>query len=164
MRRVGQATFRQLTLDCDTTLLVVARFLALLEIYRDGVVLFDQPVPLGELHIRWVGEEGAAIHREIDEFDTTINEFAEDEVQKFRDELGDVSVGADEEETEQVDDVFEEIVGGFERSADEVDDVVSSHDTDLDDVFDALQKAMDNYDALLQDELQSDDADEDDDE
>lgn len=80
LRRVGHATFRSLTIDCDTTLLVVARFLALLEIYRDGVVLFDQPVPLGDLHIRWVGEEGAAIAREIDEFDTT-------EVQEFRDEF-----------------------------------------------------------------------------
>ena len=64
----------------------------------------------------------------------------------------------------QVDEVFEEIVGGFERSADEVDDVISSSHTDLDDVFDALQKAMDNYDALLQDEIHSSDSDEDEDE
>lgn len=167
LRRVGNATFRQLTLDCDTTLLVVARFLALLEIYRDGVVLFDQPVPLGELHVRWVGEEGAFVPREIDEFDSTVDQFAEEEVQKFRDELGDVNLSVEDEEaennSEQVDEVFEQIVGGFERSADNVDDVVASADTDLDDVFNALQAAMDNYDALLQDELTTDD-DEDDDE
>ena len=42
LRRTGQATFSALTRDCDTTLLVVARFLALLEIYRDGVITFDQ--------------------------------------------------------------------------------------------------------------------------
>lgn len=49
------ATFRHLTRDCDTTLLVVARFLALLELYRAGAVAFDQVAPLGELHVRWTG-------------------------------------------------------------------------------------------------------------
>jgi segregation and condensation protein A len=72
LRRMGNATFKSLTRDCDTTLLVVARFLALLEIYRDGVVLFDQPTPLGDLHIRWVGDDKADFTREIDEFDSTV--------------------------------------------------------------------------------------------
>lgn len=81
LRRQGNATFSALTRDCDTTLLVVARFLALLEIYRDGAILFDQPVPLGELHIRWVGGQGDILNHEIDEFDTT-------EVQDFREQLG----------------------------------------------------------------------------
>jgi len=77
LRRLGNTTFSQLTRDCDTTLLVVARFLALLEIYRDGVVMFDQPIPLGELYVRWVGDDRVELSREIDEFDTT-------EVQDFR--------------------------------------------------------------------------------
>ena len=72
LRRMGNATFKTLTRDCDTTLLVVARFLALLEIYRDGVVLFDQPTPLGDLHIRWVGDDKVDLTREIDEFDSTV--------------------------------------------------------------------------------------------
>jgi len=55
LRRAGTATFRALTDDCDTTLLVVARFLALLDLYRDGAVSFDQVDPLGELQVRWVG-------------------------------------------------------------------------------------------------------------
>ena len=55
LRRHPSATFRSLTSDCDSTLLVVARFLALLELYRDGSVAFDQVSPLGELHIRWTG-------------------------------------------------------------------------------------------------------------
>ena len=55
LRRHPSATFRSLTSDCDTTLLVVARFLALLELYRDGAVAFDQVSPLGELHVRWTG-------------------------------------------------------------------------------------------------------------
>jgi segregation and condensation protein A len=33
----------------------VARFLALLELYREGAVAFDQLTPLGELHVRWTG-------------------------------------------------------------------------------------------------------------
>lgn len=81
LRRLGNSTFSALTRDCDTTLLVVARFLALLEIYRDGAVLFDQPVPLGELHIKWVGGDADDLRHEIDEFDTT-------EVQDLRDLLG----------------------------------------------------------------------------
>jgi segregation and condensation protein A len=93
LRRVGQASFRTLTRDCDTTLLVVARFLALLEIYRDGLVTFDQPTPLGELYVRWIGDDDLDANslREIDEFDST-------EVQDFRTQLGDV------EASEQVDD------------------------------------------------------------
>ena len=53
LRRHGAATFRSLVADCATTLDVVARFLALLELYRDGVVAFDQVAALGELHVRW---------------------------------------------------------------------------------------------------------------
>ena len=84
---MGQASFRTLTRDCDTTLLVVARFLALLEIYRDGVVTFDQPTPLGELYVRWIGDDDVDISAlgEIDEFDST-------EVEDFRSQIGDVPV------------------------------------------------------------------------
>jgi len=64
LRRHPSATFRSLTSDCDTTLLVVARFLALLELYRDGSVAFDQVSPLGELHVRWTGAaEGEVVVR-----------------------------------------------------------------------------------------------------
>ena len=57
--RAGSATFRSLTADCGHVLEVVARFLALLELYRQQLVSFDQPTPLGELHVRWTGT-GAA--------------------------------------------------------------------------------------------------------
>ena len=63
LRRRGVATFRSLTEDATTTLVVVGRFLALLELYRDGVVAFDQVAALGELSVRWVGPsevDGAA--------------------------------------------------------------------------------------------------------
>jgi segregation and condensation protein A len=51
----GTANFRALTADCEHTLEVVARFLALLELYRQQRVVFEQLTPLGELHVRWVG-------------------------------------------------------------------------------------------------------------
>jgi segregation and condensation protein A len=54
LREVGAATFRALIADCPDTMYVVGRFLALLELYREGAVAFDQLVPLGELHVRWV--------------------------------------------------------------------------------------------------------------
>ena len=53
--RSGTASFRALTADCGHTLQVVARFLALLELYRQQRVVFEQLTPLGELHVRWTG-------------------------------------------------------------------------------------------------------------
>ena len=55
LRRVGGGSFRALTADCQGTLEVVARFLGLLELYREGVVSFEQVVALGDLHVRWIG-------------------------------------------------------------------------------------------------------------
>lgn len=64
----GTATFRALSSDCAHTLEVVARFLALLELYRQQLVTFDQVAPLGELHVRWTGPElvGGRLPDEID--------------------------------------------------------------------------------------------------
>jgi segregation and condensation protein A len=51
----------------------VARFLALLELFRDGAVAFEQLTPLGELTIRWTGADDAewAISDEFDETQDT---------------------------------------------------------------------------------------------
>jgi segregation and condensation protein A len=57
LRTLGRATFRQLTSDCAGTYEVVARFLALLDLYRDGNVSFEQLVPLGDLYVTWAGRE-----------------------------------------------------------------------------------------------------------
>jgi segregation and condensation protein A len=59
LRRHRAATFRAIVADCQNTLEVVARFLALLELYRDGAVAFDQAAALAELRIRWIAVEGA---------------------------------------------------------------------------------------------------------
>jgi segregation and condensation protein A len=55
LRRNGAATFRALVADCTMTLEVVARFLGLLELYREGSVGFDQAAALSELRVRWTG-------------------------------------------------------------------------------------------------------------
>ncbi len=48
-------SFRVLISDAQTTMVVVARFLALLDMFRDAVVAFEQASPLGELQVRWTG-------------------------------------------------------------------------------------------------------------
>jgi len=55
--RLGKAlTFRALIADAESTLVVVARFLALLEMFRDKAVAFDQLLPLGELSVHWTAD------------------------------------------------------------------------------------------------------------
>lgn len=56
----GQATFAELISGCTITLEVVARFLGLLNLFREAAVLFDQPEPLGELTVRWSGDGSTA--------------------------------------------------------------------------------------------------------
>jgi segregation and condensation protein A len=53
LRSLRRATFRQLIADCAGTFEVVARFLAVLELYRDGRVGLDQIAPLGDLYVSW---------------------------------------------------------------------------------------------------------------
>jgi segregation and condensation protein A len=70
MRRQRTSTFRALVADCDTTMLIVGRFLALLELYRDAMVAFEQITPLGDLTIRWTGPDEGEITI-VDEFEGT---------------------------------------------------------------------------------------------
>ncbi|WP_110205707.1 segregation and condensation protein A [Nocardioides daejeonensis] len=67
LRHGGVLTFRALCGDSPDTLTTVARFLSLLELFREGAVAFDQVTPLGELSIRWTGGEDDIII--TDEFD-----------------------------------------------------------------------------------------------
>jgi segregation and condensation protein A len=61
LRHGGAASFRALTADAASTLVIVVRFLALLELFREGAVGFDQVSPLGELTVRWTGAEDGDI-------------------------------------------------------------------------------------------------------
>jgi segregation and condensation protein A len=52
-------------------LVVVARFLALLELYREGQIRFEQVVALGELQVTWTGSESGEV-KVSDEFDQPV--------------------------------------------------------------------------------------------
>jgi segregation and condensation protein A len=71
LRQRGSATFRSLVADADNTLVVIARFLAILELYKDSLIRFEQIVALGELHITWTGSAEGEI-KVSDEFDKPI--------------------------------------------------------------------------------------------
>lgn len=71
LRRQKSATFRSLISDAPNTLVVVARFLALLELYREAQIRFEQVIALGELQITWTGSEAGEVNVS-DEFDQPI--------------------------------------------------------------------------------------------
>ncbi len=77
--RAGRTlSFRNLISDADSTLVVVARFLALLDLYRQGVLRFDQVMALGELQISWTGSDSGEIEA-TDQFDIPVISTEEDE-------------------------------------------------------------------------------------
>ena len=68
LRRSTSLSFRNLIADADSTLVIVARFLALLDLYRQGVLRFNQVIALGELQISWTGSLEGEVEVS-DEFD-----------------------------------------------------------------------------------------------
>jgi segregation and condensation protein A len=60
LAELGRASFRQLTANAQGSYEVVASFLALLELYREDAVSFEQVSPLGELYVTWTGHQDAA--------------------------------------------------------------------------------------------------------
>ena len=71
LRHSKSLSFRNLIADADSTLVVVARFLALLDLYRQGVLRFDQVIAMGELHISWTGSLEGEVEI-TDEFDIPV--------------------------------------------------------------------------------------------
>jgi segregation and condensation protein A len=71
LRRSKSMSFRNLVSDAENTLVIVARFLALLDLYRQGVLRFDQVMALGELQISWTGSESGEVEV-TDEFDIPV--------------------------------------------------------------------------------------------
>ncbi len=71
LRRLRTTTFRALVADAPDMVTKVARFLALLELFREGAVAFEQLTPLGELTIRWSGSDEGDIDvaDEYDDYD-----------------------------------------------------------------------------------------------
>jgi len=71
LRRSRTMSFRNLCSDADSTLVIVARFLALLDLYRQGNLRFEQVIALGELQISWSGPDEGEIET-TDEFDIPV--------------------------------------------------------------------------------------------
>ena len=71
LQRNGTMTFRALCGDSPDTLTTVARFLSLLELFREGAVAFEQVSALGELSVRWTGGDDPVeeVEFHIDEFE-----------------------------------------------------------------------------------------------
>lgn len=72
LRRSKSMSFRHLVAEAESTLVVVARFLALLDLYRQGALRFDQVVSLGELQISWVGPDSGEVSAG-EEFDIPVS-------------------------------------------------------------------------------------------
>lgn len=68
LRRERSCSFHSLVADADSTLVIVARFLALLELFREAAIAFEQAEALGELTVRWTGSDDGDIEVS-DEFD-----------------------------------------------------------------------------------------------
>ena len=71
LRHSKTMSFRSLCHDADSTMVVVARFLALLDLYRQGNLRFNQVIALGELQINWTGSEEGDVEI-TDEFDIPV--------------------------------------------------------------------------------------------
>ncbi|MHB1474148.1 MAG: segregation and condensation protein A [Dermatophilaceae bacterium] len=68
LRALRSCSFRSLVADADSTIVIVARFLALLELFRESAIAFDQAQALGALTVRWTGQDEGEIGVS-DEFD-----------------------------------------------------------------------------------------------
>jgi segregation and condensation protein A len=69
LAELGRASFRQLTVNAADSYEIVASFLALLDLYRDDAVTFEQVTPLGDLYVTWVGHRDADNVNELTESD-----------------------------------------------------------------------------------------------
>ena len=81
LRKSRTISFRNLVQGADSTLVVVARFLALLDLYRQGALRFEQVIALGELQISWIGSDEGEILA-TDEFDLPPEISDENEAEK----------------------------------------------------------------------------------
>ncbi|GMA39643.1 segregation and condensation protein A [Mobilicoccus caccae] len=81
LRAGRRVAFRDLVADADSTLVIVARFLSLLDLFREAAVVFDQPEALGDLTVEWTGTEVGEIEAgaDFDEEDTTTPAGSEEE-------------------------------------------------------------------------------------
>ena len=105
LRKGRTVSFRALIQEAESTLVVVARFLALLDLYRQGALRFEQVVALGELQISWVGSDEGEILASS-EFDIPISEqYPEEEVEGSEGENSQVEVESSAETSIEDDEI-----------------------------------------------------------
>ncbi|MEZ0071749.1 ScpA family protein [Planotetraspora sp. GP83] len=93
LRRLQKATFRTLTADCAGTFEIVARFLAVLELFREAAVSFEQLEPLGDLYVTWTG----AVDGDVavgDDYDESVRDAGGDEARNGGRGAGEKAAGA----------------------------------------------------------------------
>ena len=172
IRRAGSATFTLLIADCESILEVVARFLALLELYREGLIDFEQPVSLDELTVRWIGGDVdvEVADLDIDDYegsppdpDAAADPDAADQEDTDPD-LDDADLDEADSDDADLDDADLDDADLDDADLDDADsDEADSDDADLDeaDLDEADSDEADSDDADL-DDADSDDADSDD--
>lgn len=101
LRRSRTLSFRSLCSDADSTLVIVARFLALLDLYRQGALRFEQVIALGELQISWTGSDEGEVAAS-DEFDIPVSLLDGEASDQPEDETADLSVANETEGGENV--------------------------------------------------------------
>jgi segregation and condensation protein A len=67
--RAGRINFRELTASLVERLEVVVRFLAVLELYKQGLVDIEQPTNFGEIEIVWIGDRLAGLEADLASID-----------------------------------------------------------------------------------------------
>ena len=65
----GRMTFRDLTAALVERLEIVVRFLAVLELFKQGHIELDQPERFGDIEIRWIGSEAEASAELVDAYE-----------------------------------------------------------------------------------------------
>ncbi len=78
MRTLRSCTFGSLVADAESTLVIVARFLALLELFHESAIAFDQSESFAELTVRWTGVDDGEIGVS-DEFDDVLDQAEQEE-------------------------------------------------------------------------------------
>ena len=101
LRKSRTLSFRNLCSDADSTLVIVARFLALLDLYRQGALRFEQVIALGELQISWTGSDEGEVAAS-DEFDIPVSLLDDEASDQPEDETPDLSVVNETEGGENV--------------------------------------------------------------
>jgi segregation and condensation protein A len=88
LRKSRSSSFRSLVADAESTLVIVARFLALLELFHESAIAFDQTESFAELTVRWTGQDDGEIG--------VSDEFDEDDVMEAEDMVEEETVDPDE--------------------------------------------------------------------